>query len=583
MESEAALWKLSRHGLVRRLNARWPGPTARHRTECTVCQVLGDESDDDALPQPALRDVEQALIVFPQDRRLRECRHCGALFETWVTGPPAADSLFETTTRFRRVSPAEAIEHLGGIAGGPPRAAASDPDGASGLLVAAESGDQREVGALLERGADANQCDDFRNTPLLVACRAGHGAIASQLVAAGAATAVANGDGDTPLMEAARRGDQGLVELLLAHGADPTWKNKAGETASTLASSGGSGALASRLRRENDLWPFTTQKWYLRNFDHCQESRQDHDRFLFYEGGRFLDTWWNPKEKRLAEVHESSPSEFHELFSLRRYDERSPFVGNFSEIPIALREAASAVASRGEQLVARLIAANGKEWLDVASPTVRGRWYVWRVESEWFRLCGSLGMQWMSADAARREIEETLTQRPDVEPKPAEARIVRKAERAAEKARNALSRLHAGEVWSDDGRHRFSLGSRLYFAFWRPGGSVESMGETSDEKVYGELFEACARSRKALRIAPAPRFFAAIAPLIDEKAYPELLRQGRIVIGGGHTTESTWIISCRDGHYLLDRSDSQGGRSEAELSEAQVQEILSGKKYGWVK
>lgn len=73
--------------------------------------------------------------------------------------------------------------------------------------------------ALLARGADANVCDAWDETPLHFAARAGNVEVCSLLLKNRADASASNADGQTPLLVAAKAMKVDACELLLDHGA----------------------------------------------------------------------------------------------------------------------------------------------------------------------------------------------------------------------------------------------------------------------------------------------------------------------------------------------------------------------------
>jgi hypothetical protein len=97
--------------LIENIRKRWSdGATA---ASCDACAHLADHHTQEGVEFARSLDAFLTKLARPQQYwRLRECRHCGALFrETW-SGPPAADDLFAITTNLERLAPGRAIELL---------------------------------------------------------------------------------------------------------------------------------------------------------------------------------------------------------------------------------------------------------------------------------------------------------------------------------------------------------------------------------------------------------------------------------------------------------------------------------------
>jgi len=93
------------------------------------------------------------------------------------------------------------------------------------LYAAARRGFKPVVQALLDSGANTNQCTKDGLSPLYIAAAKGHTEVADALIAGGADVNKANKNGWTPLFVAAFNGRKDAVELLLKHGADPNSPN----------------------------------------------------------------------------------------------------------------------------------------------------------------------------------------------------------------------------------------------------------------------------------------------------------------------------------------------------------------------
>jgi ankyrin repeat protein len=114
---------------------------------------------------------------------------------------------------------------------------ASDKEGWTALLLAAEKGHPSVVRVLLDRGANINAkcvCPDWLDggwTALMIATKLGHDEIVQLLLDKGAEVNGKNFSGETALMAAAGRGASTTVTALLEKGAEVNAKTVKGETA----------------------------------------------------------------------------------------------------------------------------------------------------------------------------------------------------------------------------------------------------------------------------------------------------------------------------------------------------------------
>lgn len=120
------------------------------------------------------------------------------------------------------------------------------PGDVTPLYIAAQNGHTAVVRLLLDYGAVANAAKASGATPLYIAAQQNFTDIVAALLDAGAAVGMANHQGITPLAIAAFQGHLETVRMLLAAGADPTTKC-GGKTTVEWAESNGHGPAVTRL------------------------------------------------------------------------------------------------------------------------------------------------------------------------------------------------------------------------------------------------------------------------------------------------------------------------------------------------
>lgn len=146
----------------------------------------------------------------------------------------------------------DSTEPLSGLlARGAPADRATRIEKMTPLHWAAEQGNARAIGILLDHGADLHAQQIAGATPLhLAAGRSGDPEVVRLLLARGARVDALNRLRMTPLINAAATGRKEVVALLLAAGADPKHRDSLGRTARSLAEKGKFAEVAAMLPQE---------------------------------------------------------------------------------------------------------------------------------------------------------------------------------------------------------------------------------------------------------------------------------------------------------------------------------------------
>ncbi len=117
------------------------------------------------------------------------------------------------------------------------------------LHLTASFGTPEMADYLFTHGFDANERAWMQMAPLHIAAyHGGPSGVAERLIEAGADIEQLDGYRRTPLLWAAEMGHLEIVELLLKHGADPQAKDRRGRTAAVLAAENGKHEVAALLR-----------------------------------------------------------------------------------------------------------------------------------------------------------------------------------------------------------------------------------------------------------------------------------------------------------------------------------------------
>lgn len=117
----------------------------------------------------------------------------------------------------------------------PGLAAAAEPPQPGLVEAMMNRTDQKQVIAMIQKGADINAADDKGRTPLMAAALVGYADVAKLLLDKGADANAAMNDGGTVLMTAVIGGSPAITRLVLEHGAKLQVPNHKGLDALTLA------------------------------------------------------------------------------------------------------------------------------------------------------------------------------------------------------------------------------------------------------------------------------------------------------------------------------------------------------------
>lgn len=125
---------------------------------------------------------------------------------------------------------------------------ATQPDGSTALLAAADRDDVAMAEALIRTGASVNAANEYGATALSVAAANGNTVLVTLLLSAKADPNIPLLSGETPLMTAVDKGHVDAVRVLLAHGADVDAKEaKGGQDALMWAAAGRHAAIVKLL------------------------------------------------------------------------------------------------------------------------------------------------------------------------------------------------------------------------------------------------------------------------------------------------------------------------------------------------
>ena len=106
-----------------------------------------------------------------------------------------------------------------------------DAKGTTGLMAAAQGGENEHIASLISAGAEIDARDENGDTALIHAARGGHAEVVALLLDNGAGINAANNKGETALIAAAGEHNREALALLIRRGANLELRTAAGKTA----------------------------------------------------------------------------------------------------------------------------------------------------------------------------------------------------------------------------------------------------------------------------------------------------------------------------------------------------------------
>ncbi len=348
---------------------------------------------------------------------------------------------------------------------------------------------------------------------------------------------------------------------------------------------------------------------YLNNFSRVQKSRMGEERFIFRDGDVILDAWHVQATGMLGNVARYPLDEFKsalpELFPGDAVDAR--FVGPIEQMPAVVRQDAPRRRRLGEDLSAAL--AEGTQWVHLATyapPTPRRtgprrrkkhsvrRESVARAagatsESYLYRgpIAGWLyvsckagvitGVKVDAATVATRRLDDVLREDPTVATKPVPPKPLARLRQIEAGLVDALARLEAGESCAHPLGLLALVGGRFVVADLA-GDVVQNLVELDRTRALDHLASELA-GRRAVTFAPlSPADRQRVAAVLDPDERWQLFLAGRLVVGGGPTTDMQWTLACENGAYRFD-----GSSGSEVMAEARARDIVREKRYGWLR
>lgn len=349
--------------------------------------------------------------------------------------------------------------------------------------------------------------------------------------------------------------------------------------------------MGETISREEVLDRLLSRASYLPGYTRVLQTRRDERQFIFSDGRRFFDGWFSAEPRIVNEIQWFSAEQFR-VHAGNLIDDEVPasFLCPYADIPQEVLATAPRRADRAEAIEAMM--EERPSFLSLVRPGLpeNPRWLLHHAPPlGWLSLTvdparGLQGMRPWDAGRARQEIEETLRHAPGASPEAADAEVLAAVLRVRVATSDVLARLAAGEAWQLDGPPLQQLCVRVgpaYFHVYHHRRRVTDVSGRSEARIVEWIFERIASGGRIDLIGLSPARWKAIRSRTDPGSYLRLMREGKLTVGGGPTTDTQWDLSFSNGEFVRRSSDGYEVREEP-VSEEDALRILGGNGYGWV-
>ncbi|MCP4215317.1 MAG: hypothetical protein GY765_11715 [bacterium] len=190
------------------------------------------------------------------------------------------------------------------------------------------------------------------------------------------------------------------------------------------------------------------------------------------------------------------------------------------------------------------------------------------------------------ARRVRESVEEELNDNPKLTLQTVDAAISARADEIMQTAGETMEKLRQGPAWQES---EYAFNGFMDGLFYRVNHShgnseaISSVAKMKEERVFRFIVDYMANNNKEPQlITPSPRLLEKIATHLFPERHLDLLRSGKLKVGGGATTDTGWSMQRSDDKYIITSSEDYTTNTRT-IPEQEALEIITKKRYAWIR
>ncbi len=336
----------------------------------------------------------------------------------------------------------------------------------------------------------------------------------------------------------------------------------------------------------------TDQKLYLTDYVQTQAFKGSSKvRYIFVTNQLLYDVFYEQEKKKITDLSWTSLESLKVMLPRVFSIDRMPSVLRaFSEIPADVLTRVPQISQKVDGIIKAL--ENPSQWIELKYDHDHwGQTKVYIHNNEDRGYCRILvnelavsGIELWSPEKMKDRLTESVAARPEIEDASADMGLIQECERIWQLANDTVGRIESGEVLEIDSSYFYLCHEDKFFSAYAYLGKAERAVEYSKSRVLEDVIDFIARLKKTPKfITLSEDIKGGIANILDKKNYFNLIREGKIRIGGGATSDMQWSIQFKDGVFVRTGDDGDGNTYRNFLDEETVKDIIEKKRFGWVK